>query len=611
MAKHASAPTKKLKKGKKAPIYQRRLFWPVLVLLAVGFVYYLAAYTVAGDGPPLYPPVDASPGYDLVVVGSDPEGIAAAVSAARSGVRVLMVDKRDRPGGLLTLGWLNTLDMNYDPDGNLLTQGIFGEFFRQIEDISFDVQTAEAVFRKMLAAEDNLEVRWGVELAGVDVDDGQVVALRLGGGERVAALRFIDATQDGDVAYRAGASFTLGMEDMGTKGRQAVTLVLEVGGVDWPEVVTTLNSPERDRNYNGAQGTSAWGYMEEMRDYRSLDLQIRSRGLNMGLQNNGNVLINAMHIFEVDGLDPLSRSKAKERGHQEAENMVRFMGQALPGFADAYLVATAPELYVRETRHLQGLYRLTIDDVLEHRDFWDKIALASYPVDIQATAMDDWGDVIGNPAVYSIPLRCLIPRELQNLLMVGRAASYDSLAHGSARVVPVGMAVGEAAGVATALSLEQDVDFHTMSADQELVAVLQERLKEQGAYLPNFQVPHSMEGHPLYPVVQELRSLGLVKGAYNNDYRLTEEVELYEISRVVEGYLERALEGRYRPLYLSDERRVASLVELLRVLRGIQGAQHMIPQVPGLLHKYGIESGSPLLRGETFSLLLDFLQKLE
>ena len=218
----------------------------------------------------------------------------------------------------------------------------------------------------------------------------------------------------------AGAGFTLGMEDIGLDKRQAVTLIIEVGGVNWEKVVGALTSGEYA---GGAYGTSAWGFLEEMKEYEPFDPQIRSRGPNMGLQNNGNVLINAMHIFGVDGLDPASRQEALKRGEREAEFLVRFMRRRLPGFEDAYLAAVAPELYVRETRHLEGLYRLTLDDVLEHRDFWDKVALASYSVDIQGTDMDDWGRVMGNPALYSIPFRCLVPQDLSNLLVVGRSAS--------------------------------------------------------------------------------------------------------------------------------------------------------------------------------------------
>ncbi|NLX90299.1 MAG: FAD-dependent oxidoreductase [Firmicutes bacterium] len=550
----------------------------------------------------------ASYDYDLVVAGSDPEGIAAAISAARNGLKVLLVDWRSEVGGLLTRGWLCTLDMNYDPAGNLLTLGIFQEFFQQLEGVSFDVVTARTALEKMLAAEKNVQLLLGQRIGGVLRKKNRVAAVLLENGERITAARFIDATQDADLAAMAGAGFTLGMEDLGSKRRQAVTLVLEVGGVDWDELTAAL--AKDPSGHSGASGTSAWGFLEEMRGYRSVDPRIRSRGLNISLQNSGNVLINAMHIFGVDALDPKSWEEALERGQKEAEFLVRYMRQNLPGFKGAFLAGTAPELYVRETRHLQGLYRLTIDDVLEHRNFWDKIALGSYPVDVQATAMDDWGAVVGNPAMYSIPLRCLIPGELTNLLVVGRGASYDSLAHGSARVVPVGIAVGEAAGVAAAISLEKGVNFHELSKDKSLVASLQERLKEQGAYLRDFEFPYALEGHPLYPVIRELRAYGLVTGRYDNDYRLEEPACLRDISLVIDGYLERALQYKFRARNLSQEQREAAVEDLLWFLEGIEGADPGALGLDELLVKYGFCQGRTLYRGETFAFLLEFLQRL-
>ncbi len=546
--------------------------------------------------------------YDLVVVGSDPEGIAAAVSAARNGLDVLLVDRRDEVGGLLTRGRLNTLDMNYDPDGNLLTRGIFLEFFRGLEGVSFDVDTAKRVLEEMLAGEKNITLRLEQKIEGVVREKDRVSAILLENGERITAARFIDATQDADVAAEAGAGFTLGMEDLGTGRRQAVTLVLELGGVDWEALTKALVNDSDE--HSGASGTSAWGFLEEMRDYRAHDPQIRSRGLNMGLQKSGNVLINAMHIFDVDALDPESRERAMARGQKEAEFIVRFMRENLPGFEQAFLAATAPELYVRETRHLNGLYRLTIDDLLEYRNFWDKIALGSYPVDIQATAMDDWGAVVGNPAMYSIPFRCLVPVELTNLLVVGRGASYDSLAHGSARVVPVGMATGEAAGVAAALSLEKKVNFHELSGNKELVASLQERLQTQGAYLRDFEIPHTLEGHPLYPVIRELRSYGLVTGRYDNDYRLEKPIELRDISIVVDGYLERVLSNKFQARNLSQEQSEAVPEDLLWFLEGIEGADLDALGLDELLIEYNFYPDKILLRGETFAFLLEFLQRL-
>ena len=189
-------------------------------------------------------------------------------------------------------------------------------------------------------------------------EKGPGYAIILESGERITA-RVLSMPLRCRSGCHGWCQFTFGMEDLGRK-RQAVTLVLEVGGVDWEELTGPL---PMIHGHSGAYGTSAWGFLEEMRGYRSFDPQIRSRGLNMGLQNSGNVLINAMHIFDVDALDAGSRERAMERGQKEAEFLVRYMRQNLPGFKRAFLAATAQELYVRETRHLRGLYRLTIDDL--------------------------------------------------------------------------------------------------------------------------------------------------------------------------------------------------------------------------------------------------------
>lgn len=591
-------PRKRLKRG-----FRRVLLVGLLVGLLVCVVIIFLNF---GLSKRIYGDVD----YDVVVVGSDPEGVAAGVAAARNGLNVLLLECREELGGLLTLSWLSTLDMNYDPQGNLLTRGIFQEFFQQLEGVSFDVRTAREALENLVNGEENLQFWPGIGVVEVQVSGNKARSLLLDNGRRLRAHYFIDATQDAEVAFMAGAEFTLGMEDIGLNKRQAVTLIMEVGGVDWEKVVKALTEDERFAGQGGAYGTSAWGFLEEMRAYTPLDLQIRSRGLNMGLQNNGNVLINAMHIFGVDALDPDSRQNALLRGSREAECLVRYMRQVLPGFEGAFLAATAPELYVRETRHLKGLYRLTLNDVLEHRDFWDKIALASYPVDIQATGMDDWGKVMGNPAIYSIPFRCLVPAELTNLLVAGRSASYDSLAFGSARVVPVGMVTGEAAGIAAALALEKSVDFHQLSAQKELIAELQQRIVEQGGYLKDFDLPYPLQDHRLYPVIRELRSLGLVTGRYDNDYRLEEAVELRDISQIVDGYLRQVLQGRYQAGHRSEERREAYVEDLLWVLQGISNINLDSLGVNEMISNYGFLDGQPLKRGETFDFLWNFLQRI-
>ena len=110
------------------------------------------------------------------------------------------------------------------------------------------------------------------------------------------------------------------------------------------------------------------------------------------------------------------------------------------------------ELYVRESRHIYGEYRLTLADVMENRDHWDVIGYGSYDIDIQSTSVGNPGTIMLSPIQYGVPFRSLVPLKVDGLLVVGRAASFDTIPHGSARVVPLGMAEGEAAGAAVKLA---------------------------------------------------------------------------------------------------------------------------------------------------------------
>lgn len=469
---------------------------------------------------------------DLIVVGSDPEGIAAAVAGARQGLETVLICSKERVGGLFTRGGLNTLDMNYGPDNELLSRGIFQEFFEEIDGSSFDVATAEDVFLELLQ---NAEVslilnsREIKPLLGPStnrlISDHRVLGISYTHEEKqyeVTAPSIIDATPDAEIAYAAGADFSLGMEDFGGPSQgMGATLIFGVKGIDWEKATRAILNARRPNT--GYDDRSIWGFWPEMQEYQPRDPAISFRGLNIGRQNDDSVLINAMYIFNFDHLCPEERVQAIERGRKELDTLIPFLQKNIPGFDRASLSFVADELYIRETRHLQGIYRLTIDDVLEHRDFWDKIALGSYPVDIQDMSLQARGFVLGDPEIYSIPFRCLVPERVEGILVASRSASYDSLPHGSARVVPLGMNVGEAAGVASALRQDfGDVPWQELARETQFVVKLQRELLEQGAYLPYFNVPYTLQDHWAYKEISLIRSLGLIAAGYDNNYRLEE-----------------------------------------------------------------------------------------
>jgi len=508
------------------------------LILALVLAVTLAALAVAGlliylgsanKAPVPGPIIDGKEGYHVIVAGGEPEGIAAALAASRNGMKTLLVEEGDALGGLFTLGMLNFLDMNYRRGaGNvLLTQGIFKEFYSALGN-AFDVGEAKAWFMQKCLDEPNLTVMLNADILAPVMEGNTIAGLEVlepGSSEPtvIRSLAVIDATVDGDVAAAAGAPYTVGGEDYGAHGiLQGVTLVFEVSGVDWGAVTDYLEND--DNPDTGADSVSAWGYGKEALDYVSVDGNMRFRGPNIARQKNGDLLLNALLIFGVDALDPESYAEGIARGRREIPYVIEFMRENFTGFENVVFVDHAPRLYVRETRHFIGEYRLTITDVLENRDHWDRVGHGSYPVDLQPTSPDNLGNIIGAPDIYSIPFRCLVPQAIDQLLIAGRSASFDSLPHGSARVVPIGMVAGEACGTAVAYSVKNGVTVRQMTSDEAAILWLQKQLKKQGAYLSEYIPPRmAVMDHWAYPGMAAIRELGLAYGGYSNDYRLDDD----------------------------------------------------------------------------------------
>lgn len=484
-------------------------------------------------------------------MGTEPEGIAAAVSAARNGMKTLLLGEDEALGGLMTIGELNFIDMCESRDSTLLTQGFFLEFYNAVGGSAFDITEARNYFLQVVTAEPLLTLRTENDFVAPIMDGDTVTGIitdENGTRREYYGSRIIDATVDADVASAAGVPYTYAGEDIGEKDRQmGVTLVFELSGVNWTKVSMHLNWQRFKAEFlkqgnadMGATKKTAWGYTKEGYAYEPNDEMMRLRGFNIARQNNGNVLINALIIFGVDPLDDASKAEGIARAQAEMEYLIPYIREHFDGFEKAELVKTAEQLYVRESRHIIGEYQLTIDDVLENRDQWDKIAIGAYPVDVQPTATQTYGTVIGSPDRYAIPFRCLVPLKADNLLVVGRSASYMSLAAGSARVIPIGMAEGEAAGVAAAYSINNQMDFRTMTQDKAAIASVQDSLKKQGAYLENFTVHEDFMEHWAYPGVKVLRSLGILDGGYSNDYKLDEPISRWRYQNMINNVLKKA-----------------------------------------------------------------------
>lgn len=471
--------------------------------------------------------------YDVIVVGSDPEGIAAALSAARNGMKTLLLSKDSTPGGLYTLGALNFIDVPETRDGTLLVGGIYEEFVNAVGGSGFDIVNAANVFNDMLTAEDNLTVRYGAKFQEPVMNGNTITGVTvLEEGDMLVTYNapyIIDATQDGDVAAAAGAPYTYAGEDIGERDREmGVTLVFRLSGVDWEKVSEFVQTPEDGESAaeGGVNGNLAWGYSTEGYAYEPEDGAMRLRGFNIARQANGDVLINALVIFDVDALDAESRAEGIARGQKELPRIVEYMNENCVGFEKAELADTAEQLYVRETRHIRCEDTLTIDDVLENRSQEAAIAVSNYPVDVQATKTQTYGTVVGFPDQYEIGLGSLIPQNIDGLMIVGRAAGYTSMAAGSARIVPTGMACAQAAGVAARVALEDEnirVLRDLLASDAD-IAEIQQLLRDQGARLDHTETHEAVMDHWAYDGLKVIRSMGFADGGYDNDYRLDETV---------------------------------------------------------------------------------------
>lgn len=195
-------------------------------------------------------------------------------------------------------------------------------------------------------------------------------------------------------------------------------------------------------------------------------------------------------MFYVDNTDPVSVSRAAREGRKMADAYQRALAEFAPdAFGNSFLVSTGTQVGIRETRRIIGDYVLTLDDWLTRRDFEDEICRNAYFIDLHATAEEMRAkkkvtehrfEHYKPGESHGIPYRCLTPKGLRNVLVAGRNISVERAVHGSIRVMPVCLSMGEAAGLAAAMAAQAAVpDVHAVDT-----ALLRTRLREAGAYLP-------------------------------------------------------------------------------------------------------------------------------
>ena len=427
---------------------------------------------------------------DVLVVGGTAAGVAAAVAAARSGETVTLVSADGDLGDILSDGMMDQWDLNLAPDGAPLEGGLFTRMYDRLGE-AFSGSSATQTLAALVASEPRIGVRYDERAVAVttsgDTEPKRIQSVVFADDitharTTIAAPEVIDATDDADVAALAGARYDLGRQDTGVdEGMQPVTEMFALDDVAWNTLERSYDAARFGPG--GATGRSAWGFATLMRGYRPLDASVAVRDLNFGREADGTVTVNAIDVFGIDGLDPKQIARARQSTIAEAPHLLDFLRTNLPGFERARIVAFAAQVYVRETRHIAGLERLTTADVWLGRIPPDTIGLASYPIDVHPVTPSDDQPFAPIRHIYGVPFGALIPEGIDNLVLASPAISASHLAAGSVRTIPTTIEEGEAAGVASALARRDRVDIAQLAVDPTDIVQLRQALTADGTIL--------------------------------------------------------------------------------------------------------------------------------
>lgn len=412
---------------------------------------------------------------DVLVVGGGTSGCAAAVAAARRGLRVALLERYGFLGGTATAAMVGCLCGAYTCSPNTVTviRGYLRELTDQLEarrsgyklkhryqldhevlKLVLDRWLCEAGVRLHFQTQMVETIREGNAVAGVIVETK-------GGRAAIRARIVIDSTGDADVVARAGGAYEKSPRDQ----LQAPSLVFTMGGV---EIERAMRTPpdEVSRLLRAATESGEFAFN-------------RYSGGFSPVPPEGKVHMNITRIANVDGTDPDDLDRAYLEGRRQVDAYARFAVKYLPGFESAHIDQIAPQLGIRETRRVVGEYQLTVDDVLGARSFPDAICRGAWPIEIHPN--DGTGTTrihLEGDTYYQIPYRCLVPKDLEQILVTGRCISTTHEAQASTRVMGPGIATGQAAGTAAAQALAGG-----RSPRQVDVAALQAELEREGALL--------------------------------------------------------------------------------------------------------------------------------
>jgi len=431
---------------------------------------------------------------DVLVVGSGPGGLAAALAAARAGARTALIDRNGCFGGNITqvgvegFAWYRhegTVDCEgigieleqraksmgaTSPEPQSLSQALDAEMFKWVADVLVQEAGITPLLHRLCVA----PIMDGAAIRGVIIESKA-------GREAILARRVIDATGDADIATRAGAPVRKSpKQDM-----MAVSVMFSMSGVNKRRFIEAVKADPQ--TYADWSGNGEWDYETTGKEDTLFSPFLRKPSLAAGIippslqtiagtwgtvTDQGDLTyLNLVHVPEIDGTDPNDLTLGEMRGRREAIYAVQALRGYMPGCENAKLRNFGMTLGIRDTRKIDALYNLTGTDVREQARFDDAIGI--FPEFI-----DGFGILIlpTTGRYWHLPYRALVPKGVDNLLVAGRCIGGDRISHASARNMMCCAVSGQGAGVAAAVSLQRDE-----ALDRLDVGAVQKELTRQGA----------------------------------------------------------------------------------------------------------------------------------
>lgn len=445
---------------------------------------------------------------DVLVVGGGTAGAAAGIGSAREGAKTLIIEQFGFLGGTQT-GALVTPMMPNQIDSKPLNRGLDWEINSRMIDLAesgkwsdgnrgwFNPEMLKFVLERM-AEEYGAEFLYYTMFEDVILDGNKLVGITIlnkGGRSIILAKRVIDATGDADVAFRAGIPCFTGEESSGMN--QPFSVRFTLGNIDMKRFIGFLKSLGRAEVVEEAEGSSVPLIHIAMVWEKKFPLEpIFRKAVEDGVleENDGNyfqvfsaagregeLFFNCPRItLKVDGTNPFHLTRAQVVGRKAILRYLEFCRKYLPGCEKATLTGVASMVGVRESRRIDGEYLLTADDILSGRKFEDAIARSNYPIDIHRADNEKGMKLQHLPAgiFYEIPYRCIVPKKVDNLLVPGRCLSATFEAQSSVRIQTNCRAMGEAAAVASVMSIRENTLPRKIDGLK-----LREALRKRGANL--------------------------------------------------------------------------------------------------------------------------------